>query len=114
MRYLIPVTEKHKTQLIQFVPLRHNTLVGTSSVFKHSPNFMRVSKKIVTVDRGLKCKSGGRGKNGPAQLGSHYINVRRRNRQKENGTTEDRMGRHVQQGSRSTTITRNQKPERMA
>lgn len=71
-------------------------------------------KKFVTVAHGLKCKCGGRGKNGPTQWGSHYLNVRRRNRQKENGRTEDQMSRHVQEVSRSTMVTSSQKPERMA
>jgi hypothetical protein len=66
------------------------------------------------VAHGLKCKCGGRGKNGPAQWGSHYINVRRRNRQKENETPKDPMRRYIQKGSRNTKVTSSQKPERMA
>ena len=64
----------------------------------------------MAVAHGLKCKRGGRGKNGPALWGSNYINVRHRNRQKENETTEDPMSRHVQEGRRGTMDMGSQKP----
>jgi len=72
---------------------------------------MRVPKNFVTVTHGLKCMCGSRGKNGPAQWGSSYINVCSRNRQK---TTEVPISGHVQEGSRSIMVTSSKKPERMA
>jgi hypothetical protein len=60
------------------------------------------------VEMGRPC-----GKNGPAQMGTHYINVGRKNRQKENWVTEDLMGRHVKESSRRTMVMNSQKPERL-
>jgi hypothetical protein len=48
-------------------------------------------KDIVAVAHSLKWEWGG---NGPAQVGTCYINVGRNNRQKENKAAEDAMGRH--------------------
>jgi hypothetical protein len=53
------------------------------------------------------------GKNGPAQMATRYINVGRKSRRKEKGTTEDPMGRHVEDGSRGTKVTNSQIPVRM-
>jgi len=50
------------------------------------------------------------GKNGPAQMATSYINVGRKNRRKEKGTTEDPMGRHVKEG---TEVTNSHKLVRM-
>jgi hypothetical protein len=48
------------------------------------------------------------GKTGPAQMGTCYINVGRKDRQKENEATEDLMGRHVQESSRRAMVTNSQ------
>ena len=40
-------------------------------------------------------------KNGPGQMGTGYISVGRKNRQKENVATEDPMGRHLQESNRA-------------
>lgn len=53
------------------------------------------------------------GKNGPAQIATRYINVGRKSRRKEKGTTEDPKGRHVKEGCRGTKVTNSQKSVRM-
>jgi hypothetical protein len=40
------------------------------------------------------------GKNGPAQIGTRYISVGRKDRQKEKEETEDPVGRHIQRLAR--------------
>jgi hypothetical protein len=39
-------------------------------------------------------------------MGAHYINVGRKNREKENRTTEDPKGRYMQKVSRTTVTNR--------
>jgi hypothetical protein len=46
-------------------------------------------------------------------MGTGYINVGRKNRQKEKDATEDPRGRHVQESSKRTMVTNSQKPARM-
>jgi len=46
-------------------------------------------------------------------MGTPYINLRRKKRQKENCVTEDLMGRHVQESSRGTLFENYLKPEQM-
>jgi hypothetical protein len=56
------------------------------------------------VDMGKTC-----GTNGPAQMGTRYINVGRKNGQKEKWATVNLMARHVQEISNRTMVKNNQK-----
>jgi hypothetical protein len=87
-----------------------------SSLFQRSPTECGVSECDREASRMRKpwptrdyCALGGGGgacsKNWPAQMGTHYLNVGRTNRQKENWATKDQMGRHVQENSRRTVVT---------
>jgi hypothetical protein len=53
------------------------------------------------------------GKKGPAQMGTHYINLRHKNRQKKDWVTEGLMGWHCQESSRGTVIENSLKTEQM-
>jgi len=51
---------------------------------------------------------------GPARLGKGYIDGGRENRHKENSVTEDPIGKHVQESSRRTTVTKSQNRQELS
>ena len=60
------------------------------------------------MEKGRPC-----GKNEPTQMGTHYINLGRNNRQKQDWVTEDLMVRHYQAGNRGTGVENSLKLEQM-